>query len=105
VRSEVLLVLLALAPHLDRNEDEDHVHNHPDPDEGDDQTYILAEGGTRGEKHCVFGVSVAVDENVPGAYQPRLGSLTMVVAHRIHIYGGEVPERLNGRDWKSRNGG
>ncbi len=42
------------------------------------------------------------------AWEPTSGERVRVVAfsYRLRIAShGEVPERLNGRDWKSRNGG
>jgi hypothetical protein len=40
----MFLILLALAPDLDRHVHDDHVDDDPDPNERDDQAYVLAEG-------------------------------------------------------------
>jgi hypothetical protein len=96
-RGEVFLVLATLAANLHCDVYEDDVDDHSDAAKSGDQADILAQGCACEKKHAGSLATAkpagVVAFRVPppisiGAYAP-----------------GEVPERLNGRDWKSRNGG
>ena len=97
-RGHVLLVLPALAANLDRDVDEDDVDEQADPAERGDQADVLRDGLAGGEDHR--GESHrAKPSNESSAGVVALGRSPCRRAP------GEVPERLNGHDWKSCDGG
>ena len=98
--SPVGLVLLALAADLEVDVDDDPVDEQAHPAEGGDQAEIDAGGFAEGEQ----GVSGGSGSRTSGREDGASARLSLVVAFRGAGH-GEVPERLNGRDWKSRNGG
>ena len=92
----LLLVLLMLAAHLDHDVDDEHVDDDADADEGDHQAERLVEGLAERRARCSLAVVAA---------SGRRERLSRRVAFERRSPHGEVPERLNGRDWKSRDGG
>src|ERR1700678_658516 len=104
---EVFSVLLVLAADLDADEHEDDVDEDADADEGGDQADVLGHGYV-GEKHR-WEPSNDRSAGVV-AFRDRPPIEDRSITARAHgpcggQASGEVPERLNGRDWKSRNGG
>src|SRR5439155_1654802 len=102
----VLLVLPALAADLDGHVHDDHVDDHADPEERGKQADVHAERLADGE-HDRRSLATGRAPRGCRSLQAAVASIERSRTGRRtrRSCAGEVPERLNGRDWKSRNGG
>src|ERR1700704_5258441 len=99
---------MALAAYLHGDVDDDDVDDDADPDEGGDEANVLGSGRAGEEQHRQRSLAAPAPACVVAcgcrSEPPTADISTGAGSHSIAVP-GEVPERLNGRDWKSRNGG